>query len=241
MVAFGQGPAMSGPGVTTKVRRNRTRPMEGTRPATVTRSHGPAFGVGRRQGFSAGSGCRPCRIRRPGRGWSRLSCPWTQRVRLLTMRFPVERPAGIQSERTSVDTILVALSRVCGRPTFHVVCGYVFGSVARRDAGPLSDVDLAILFDDDVDVSRRFELAAALVEEAERATEQQVDLAILNEAPPLLRHRVVRDGRLLYTRDERRRVAFEARALTEYLDFQPVLARFDRILLSRAREGRFGT
>jgi hypothetical protein len=41
----------------------------------------------------------------------------------------------------------------------------------------------------------------------------RVDLVILEEAPPALRHRVFRDGILLVERDERHRVAFETRAI----------------------------
>ena len=111
----------------------------------------------------------------------------------------------------------------------------------RAEGGPLSDLDLAVLFDDDVSASRRLDLAAALAEEVEPLAGRRVDILILNEAPPALRYRVVCDGRLLCARDERSRVAFESRALDEFLDFQPVLARYDQRLLARAREGRLGT
>ena len=137
--------------------------------------------------------------------------------------------------------IPAALSASCGRSRFGVRCAYAFGSLVRAEGGPLSDLDLAVLFDDDVSASRRLDLAAALAEEAERRAGRRVDILILNEAPPALRYRVVCDGRLLYARDERSRVAFEARALDEFLDFQPVLARYDQLLLARAREGRLGT
>ena len=137
--------------------------------------------------------------------------------------------------------LVAALSAICARMTFAVQCAYLFGSVARTEEGPLSDLDLAVLFDDDVPASRRLEQAAEIVEEAERMTGRQVDILILNEAPPALRYRVVCDGRVLYARDERGRIAFEARALDEFLDFKPTLALYDRLLLARAREGRLGT
>lgn len=42
---------------------------------------------------------------------------------------------------------------------------------------------------------------------------------------------------MCYVRDEGCRVAFETRTLNEFLDFEPILARFLRMLLARAREG----
>jgi hypothetical protein len=56
----------------------------------------------------------------------------------------------------------------------------------------------------------------------------RLDMTILNDAPPALQHRVIRDGRLLFASDEGRRVEFETRVIQEFLDFQPVLERYDR-------------
>ena len=105
----------------------------------------------------------------------------------------------------------------------------------------MSDVDLGILFAESTPAMRRLDLAAAVCEDAERVTNTAVDVVILNDAPPALRHRVIRDGLLLFANDERRRVTFESQSIAEFLDFQPVIDRYDRQLLERAREGRIGT
>ncbi len=83
------------------------------------------------------------------------------------------------------------------------------------------------------------EIAAALVEKLERRC-GGVDLVLLDEASPALQYRVFRDGLLLIEREARRRVAFEARAIQEYLDFQYLAAIYDRALIARAAEGRLG-
>jgi predicted nucleotidyltransferase len=121
----------------------------------------------------------------------------------------------------------------------RVDCGWLFGSTARGDAGPLSDVDVAVLLDPAVPPEARLEVAAALAEDLERKC-GRVDLVLLEEAPPALRHRVFREGLLLCERDARRRVAFEARAIQEYLDFQPLAEIYDRALIARAAEGKLG-
>jgi hypothetical protein len=123
----------------------------------------------------------------------------------------------------------------------RVVCAYVFGSVARDQAGPLSDIDVAVFFAPALDADARFALAAAIVSDLDYVDGRRVDLAILNDAPPLLAHRAISEGRILLSLDEAARVAFECRVISEYLDFQPVLARYDRALLARAAEGRLGS
>jgi len=133
------------------------------------------------------------------------------------------------------------LAALAGRSASEIDCAYLFGSAARGERGPLSDLDVALLFADSTPGPRRLDLAAAVAEEAERLTKTAVDIVILNDAPPALRHRVIRDGVLLFAHDERRRVAFESRSIAEFLDFQPALAQYDRQLLERAREGRLGT
>lgn len=121
----------------------------------------------------------------------------------------------------------------------RVDCAWLFGSVARGEAGPLSDVDVAVLLDAAVPPETRMDIAAALVEALERCC-GRVDLVLLEEASPALRHRVFREGLLLFERDVRRRVAFETRGIQEYLDFQPLAEIYDRALIARAAEGRLG-
>ncbi|MBV8199430.1 MAG: nucleotidyltransferase domain-containing protein [Acidobacteria bacterium] len=121
----------------------------------------------------------------------------------------------------------------------RVDCAWLFGSTARGQAGPLSDVDVAVLLAAAVPAAARLEVAAVLAGELERRC-GRVDLVLLEEASPGLRHRVFREGLLLFERDTRRRVAFEVRAIQEYLDFQPLAEIYDRALIARAAEGRLG-
>jgi uncharacterized protein len=137
-----------------------------------------------------------------------------------------------------VEGLAAELREVLARDE-RVDCAWLFGSVARNEAGPLSDVDVAVLLSPSIAPESRLEIAAALWENLERRC-PRVDLVILEEAPPALRHRVFRDGILLVERDERRRVAFETRAIQEYLDFQHLSEIYDRALLARAAEGRLG-
>jgi predicted nucleotidyltransferase len=105
----------------------------------------------------------------------------------------------------------------------RVILAYLFGSQARGDASPLSDVDVAVLFDPGVPEGVRFHQILRLIGELGslfgRDDVYVVDLA---GASPLLCHRVYRDGRLLYCRDDAERVRFETRALRNYVDTEPL-------------------
>ena len=109
----------------------------------------------------------------------------------------------------------------------RLVAAYLFGSVARATASETSDIDVGILFRtppperlNDV----RFNLEGML----ERALGQTVQVVVLNQAPPDLIHRVLRDGRLLVDRDRAARIRFEVRARNEYFDLVPTLNRYRR-------------
>ena len=156
------------------------------------------------------------------------------------MTLPRDNPAPAGAA-VPVNDLARRLAIVVGRPGPEIDCAYLFGSVARGESGPLSDIDVGILFSGSTPAARRLELAAAVGEHMERLTKSTVDVVILNDAPPAVRHRIVRDGLLLFAVDEHLRVVFESRSIDEFLDFQPVLARYDQQLLERAREGHFRT
>ena len=59
----------------------------------------------------------------------------------------------------------------------------------------------------------------------------EVNLVILNKAPPLHKHQIIKHGKLAYCKDEKARIEFEARAEDEYLDFSRAIARYDECLL----------
>ena len=126
-------------------------------------------------------------------------------------------------------------------PGAALVAAYGFGSVFAGDAAAGSDLDIALLFDaDTLDDRQRFAMAASIHSQLQHVSPFELDLVVLNEASPVLADRAVRAGHLLLGDTDPRRVAFEQRSLVEYLDFLPVIERYDRALLARAKEGRLG-
>lgn len=91
---------------------------------------------------------------------------------------------------------------------------YAFGSCARGDARPDSDLDLAVLTATTLDPVRRFEAQRELSVMFDR----DVDLIDLRNASSVLRSEVVNGGLPLFRRDAHRMLDFEARVLGEYAD-----------------------
>jgi predicted nucleotidyltransferase len=117
----------------------------------------------------------------------------------------------------------------------RIAFALIFGSAARDQLTPFSDVDVAVGLRAGVTLDASD--IGALVSRLEAAVHRDVDLVIMNEAPPGLAYRVFRDGRLIVERDRYARVARQARAIVEYLDFKPFEERFARAVLRRAARG----
>jgi len=106
------------------------------------------------------------------------------------------------------DSLVATLSdRVPG-----LAAAYLFGSRAREDARPGSDIDLAVLTLGNLDPVERWKLQEDLAAQAH----QNVDLVDLRRASTVMRVQVLRDGRLLADVQPLVRATFECSALSAY-------------------------
>ena len=101
------------------------------------------------------------------------------------------------------------------------VAAYLFGSVARGTAGPLSDIDLGLLLADgtraDDPVCDR-----AADRLCRRLGTARIDVISLAAASMPLRYRVVRDGSLVWCREAGTLERFIVQSVLHYLDFKPI-------------------
>ena len=118
----------------------------------------------------------------------------------------------------------------------EVLEAYLFGSRARGRPRRNSDVDVAVLLAEAADTTatwgERAELTTLLMS---ALGTNAVDVVILNRAPPLLYHRVLRDGVRLLARDPMQTVSREAHALSRYFDYLPQLAKIEAARAGRER------
>lgn len=105
----------------------------------------------------------------------------------------------------------------------EIAVAYLFGSFARGEAGPESDLDFGIVY------RRRGETALdhmwELLDLASRlesvAPGRRIDLVVLESQGPLFAHQVLLEGRLVHESDPERRVDFEAETCLRAFDFRP--------------------
>lgn len=87
------------------------------------------------------------------------------------------------TEASIRDRLVAALDNADG-----LISAYLFGSVASGRAHRESDVDLAVLLDRQVypTPQQRFDLRLRLIGRLQSAIGRDVDLVVLNDAPPQL-------------------------------------------------------
>lgn len=114
----------------------------------------------------------------------------------------------------------------------EIEVGYVFGSFLQGDFG---DVDVAILVAGEPTPYQAMRFRARVERELERGFGYrfEADVKILNTAPVSFQYEVIKSGRRVFSRDNERRVRYEASVLSLYLDYAETLDWFDRVLLTR--------
>lgn len=111
------------------------------------------------------------------------------------------------------------------KPLPFVAACYQFGSTVRGQAGPLSDLDLALLLKAGAPTGialLKLELLLAY-EIQKQLGVREVDLITLNHQRLSLQHTILKTGHLLYEADPLARIQFMYRVIRAYLDFQPTL------------------
>jgi hypothetical protein len=121
------------------------------------------------------------------------------------------------SERKEVIGVI---KRLLGRRD-EIVFAYLHGSFLT---GSFRDVDVALYLRERGDVFCELQFEAEL----EEAVRLPVDVRILNSAPLSFRFAVVKNGVLLFSRDEAVRSDFEASTIAEYHDFGYYRRRYRR-------------
>lgn len=120
-------------------------------------------------------------------------------------------------------------------PRPEVLEAYLFGSHAHGTAQPHSDIDVAVYVDEVKIKESVFGYRAQLTAELMAGLhDNDVDLLILNQAPPVLYYHVLRDGIRVLARDLAATTTREGYAVSRYCDFVPQLAKMDAVWRSRA-------
>lgn len=121
---------------------------------------------------------------------------------------------------TSIEDIIKTLSTVFER-SGSIRFAYLFGSVAKGEVAPLSDIDVAVYLSN-VDPGALFDIKLSLYGDICRALNRNdVDLVVLNTvANNMLIEDIIRHGVVIYDRDIEAREDYEVTSLHQAIDFK---------------------
>jgi predicted nucleotidyltransferase len=108
-----------------------------------------------------------------------------------------------------------------------VSLAFLFGSFARDNVTPFSDLDVAIFFYDTPDFYRINDMREKLSEMLNMA----VDIVILNNASPIIKMQVLKKGILLINKDPQAYNDFFVNTVKEYDDLKRIRKEIEKNIL----------
>ncbi|MBM7614545.1 type VII toxin-antitoxin system MntA family adenylyltransferase antitoxin [Alkaliphilus hydrothermalis] len=114
----------------------------------------------------------------------------------------------------------------------NIIFSYLFGSYARGDFNSFSDIDVAVyLKNQNISIGDYKKIRQELMD----LTQKDVDLVILNEATPLVKHLVIQEKILIFSKSKDIEREFIVKALFEYNDMKPYLDLAYKNMIHRVR------
>ena len=110
---------------------------------------------------------------------------------------------------------------------YPVLFAYLYGSYAAELVHPFSDLDIAV-YTVPLAARQKLELEMSLALEIDRLLDSQLssDVRILNELPMVVAGKVITEGVLVFSKDDKVRVEYETSLRGAYFDFLPFLAKY---------------
>lgn len=112
----------------------------------------------------------------------------------------------------------------------YILFAYLYGSVATGKFTEDSDIDIGIYCSEQEHDNLYPEKLSAKLE---KNLDREVDVRILNDRNLVFLHQVLKNGDLIFSRDERKRVEFETDVYDRYLDMKYYLDQYNEIRRKR--------
>ncbi len=114
--------------------------------------------------------------------------------------------------------------------TENILFAYLYGSYARSQENESSDIDIGIYVKEGRHEKYFPERTAGKLEEK---LHREVDVRVLNGRNIVFLHQVLKNGQLLFCKDEKKRVEFETDVYDRYLDIKYYLDIYDKMRKER--------
>ena len=107
----------------------------------------------------------------------------------------------------------------------YIASAHLFGSCAAEKAGPMSDMDIALLLKEPYPKGRELihEEDYLSCRISKVLSVKEIDLIDMNSQGAVFQHTVLRTGKLIYDADRDFRVKFKAGVISKFCDFEPTL------------------
>lgn len=109
----------------------------------------------------------------------------------------------------------------------------------RPDSGH-NDIDIGIVLDKEkkfIAMEEEIQLSSFL----EEATSIfPIDVKVLNSTPKFFQYKVIKDGKVIFCRDELKRIEYEVNLTNEYFDIRPMLDYYNSCMYQNIKEGIHG-
>ena len=119
----------------------------------------------------------------------------------------------------------------------EVAAVYLYGSQARGDAKKSSDIDLAVLVTD----KRKYHgfgiPQVVFAQDLSKLLDKKVEVQDLDACSAEFAHRVLSEGKLLVSNNEKERIKFQMKITREYFDLKPLLDEYDNYLSKIIKRG----
>ena len=109
----------------------------------------------------------------------------------------------------------------------EILVAYLYGSTVKGYDNKKSDVDVGLLLKENCKTEALYPAQIARKIKEKCGITRDVDVRILNKRPYRFLHQVIKEGQIIFSRDERERVKFEAYVTDRYIDFKPFYEQYD--------------
>lgn len=116
-----------------------------------------------------------------------------------------------QRTQKQIDTLIGMV-----KSDADVIAVMLFGSVARGEAAPDSDVDVCLVLK-----PGRYEQVFLSDKKLHYLGRSALDVHVYQQLPIYIRHRILKEGKTLYCRDEDGLYDVAFRTIDEFSDFEP--------------------
>jgi len=118
-----------------------------------------------------------------------------------------------------------------------VLFAYLYGSHVHDSIHFESDIDVAVyLKPSNIKkfIKKEEELTTLLITQLHS---DKIDLRILNSSPFLLQYKIIKEGILIFVRDEPERVDFETKVMSRFFELKPYFDEYKQMLSLRIKTG----